>query len=399
MNRGRLTFLALSVAVVTAITAGSWGARAASRSEGDETDSLFKYLSVFSEVLSLVRQVYVDETQSTQLLTAAMDGVSDALDPFSLYVPAEGIVRYAEARRIGASRSGLRMLNENGMPYVVGVIEGSPAAKLGVERGDLLAKVGDRETRTLPRWELESLFAGAPGTVLDIELIRVGEPLQKKLKLGTFAAPKPSVEEKDGVVVLRIPWFDADSGAAVRRHLDRLAAAGAKATSQPLLIDLRSTSGGSPEAGYAVAGVFADGPLGVLAGRDRELASFDGATKLWSGPIVVAVNRWTQGAAEILAVVLKQRVNAKVIGEQTFGSVARQTVVEVPSGGRLWASEGFFTGPDKKPLREGIEPEIRVRDRDRSFQDRALSLDEMILRRALDTAKGTTPANEAAKAA
>jgi carboxyl-terminal processing protease len=394
MNRGRLTFLALSVTVVTAITAGSWGARASSRPEGEDGDSLFKYLSVFSEVLSLVRQAYVDETESSQLLTAAMDGVSDALDPFSLYVPAEGAVRYAETRRIGASRSGLQLLNENGMPYVVGVIEGSPAAKAGFERGDLLSKVDEHSTRTLPRWELESHFAAAPGTSLQVELIRGAEPLQKTLKLASYPSPSPSMEEKDGVVVLRVPWFDGDSAAWVRRNLARWGE-----PARPLLIDLRDASGGSPEAGYAVAGLFADGALGVLAGRDQELASFTGSARLWRGPVVVAVNRWTQGAAEILAEVLKQRVEARLVGEATFGSVSRQKIVDVPSGGRLWVSEGFFTGPDKKPLREGLEPQIRVRDRDRSFEDRALSLDEMILRRALDTAKGVVPATEPAKAA
>jgi len=81
MSRGRLAFVALSAALLVGVTAGGWIA-AASREDAAGEDSFYRYLSVFSEVFSLVRQAYVDETDSAALLQAAMDGAVDALDPF-----------------------------------------------------------------------------------------------------------------------------------------------------------------------------------------------------------------------------------------------------------------------------------------------------------------------------
>jgi carboxyl-terminal processing protease len=404
MTRGRVVFLASSAVLVSAITAGSWAARAASRPEG-ESDSLFKYLSVFSEVLSLVKQAYVDETQGGDLLASAMEGATDALDPHSLFVPAAGVTRYAAVRAVGIERSGLRVLNENGLPYVVTVVEGSPAAKAGFERGDLLSKVGERSTRTLPRWELEALFAGAVGEKVTVELIRGAEPLQKTLEFASFTPAPPVVEERDGVAVVRFSWIDADSAAWLKRTLDKMARApqpaGAPARAErSLVIDLRNASGPA-ESGYAVAGLFGGKDLGSLVGSQGDLQAFRGeaAASAWPGKVIVATNRWTQDAAEILAAVLRQTSSAKVVGEPSFGSVGRQAKVDVASGGSLWITEGFYAGPDRKVLREGLEPDVRVRDRERAFSDRETSLDDLILRRALEAARGTVTESTVAKAA
>ena len=63
------------------------------RATRSRTDSLFKHLAIFSEVLGLVRNNYVDPTDISTLLAGAMDGSTDALDAFSIYLPAGGVER------------------------------------------------------------------------------------------------------------------------------------------------------------------------------------------------------------------------------------------------------------------------------------------------------------------
>ncbi len=104
MNRSRILFILLSLALVVPLM--STGLRRA-LAEGNEEDSLYKQLSVFSEVLHLIRRAYVDEVSPEMLLAAALDGAADALDPLSTYVPAESLGTYATARTVGASHSGL----------------------------------------------------------------------------------------------------------------------------------------------------------------------------------------------------------------------------------------------------------------------------------------------------
>ncbi|MBW2278763.1 MAG: hypothetical protein JRF63_14825, partial [Deltaproteobacteria bacterium] len=127
MNRSRLSFLLLSLLVMVPVVTGTLLAR--SDSEGD--DSLFKYLSVFQDVLRMVRQAYVEEVSVETLMDGALDGATDALDPFSTFVPAESVEAYRGVMELGSTRSGLQVAKDRGIAYVVSVAAGSPAALAG----------------------------------------------------------------------------------------------------------------------------------------------------------------------------------------------------------------------------------------------------------------------------
>ena len=61
--------------------------------EDEEGDgSIYKYLSVFTEVLNLIRQAYVEPTPTDSLFQGALDGTTDALGPFATFVPASEVV-------------------------------------------------------------------------------------------------------------------------------------------------------------------------------------------------------------------------------------------------------------------------------------------------------------------
>ncbi|HZI63599.1 MAG TPA: S41 family peptidase [Thermoanaerobaculia bacterium] len=391
MSRGRLLFVILSVVLVTGLLAGSLLGAASSRGDSGER-SLFKYLSVFTEVLSLIRQAYVDETAVDALLTGALDGAADALDPFSLYVPAAQTERYAAARAMGSGRSGLLVLKERGMPYVASVWEGSPAAAAEVEVGDLIAEVDGQSTRLLPLWELHTRLAGAPGTKVELEMIRRGEPRQVTLELADTRPPAPVMTEREGVGYLRIPIFDAQTAAQTRAALTTPAAQ----AQRKLLVDLRGVGGGEGARGYDVARLLVEGELGALVGREGEISKFEGATPVWKGDIVVLMDRGTLGAAELLATVLRQKAGAKLVGERSFGYAGRQTLVELSTGARLQITDAFYTGPDRERIAEGLMPDERVDDRSRTFEERDTPLGELIFQRGLRVLRAEEPVKKAA---
>lgn len=385
MSRSRIAFFVVSFILTFPMLAGTL-LRAADRGDAvSDDDSLYKYLSVFTEVLGLVRQTYVDQADMDVLMAGALDGTTDALDPFSLYVPAKQVGGYLEARNVGWLHSGVILLKERGVAYVVAVEKGGPAGEAGLKPGDIVAKIGDRTTRQMPLWEMQEILAGKPGTKVSMELIRLGESVQASFVLAPFTPPRPGLEDVDGVTKLRIATFDGQTADQVRQLL----AGAAERTRKGLLIDLRGVSSGDPEAAYATAKLFTTGELGILKRRAEEVQTFgaDGPAA-WQGRVVILVDRGTLGASEILATVLRQKVKAELVGERTFGYAGRQGMAELSTGGRLLYTEAFYTGPDKNPIREAIRPDLLVDERVRTYLEKDVPMTELILRRGVQRLLG-----------
>jgi carboxyl-terminal processing protease len=417
MNRSRLLFIVCSALLVlpmlmalvlSADPARGRHADIRKDKEEDSFDTYLKYLKVFSEVLGLIRDTYVDEPNADALMAGALEGVTDAMDPFSVYVPATAVPGYVKALATGKSVSGLALLKERGATLVMAVEKGSPADAAGLKVGDLVAKLNGNSTRTMPLWQMQEELAGSPGAKIALEVIRLGLPVQASFELKPFTPPAVSVGEvgENGTpavaaqkaaprdhadasignqrartaTVLRIPSFTAETAAQVREALGPRGQVG----NGKLLVDLRGVSSGDPEAAYDVAKLFASGELGALIRRKQEQRTFDGTdTPLWQGRLLVLVDRGTAGPAEVFAAVVRQRAGAELVGERTLGYAGHHGSADLSTGSRLFFTDGFYTGPDKKPINESMKPDVQVSERNRTFLEKDVPMGELILRRAV----------------
>ncbi len=395
MTRNRAVFFTLSLVLVLPIATATYLAAASAKKDASE-DSLFKYLSVFTEVLGLVRQSYVDHTDLDELMAASLDGATDALDPFSLYVPARSVESYEAVRQVGSRRSGLWLLKQDGVVFAAAVQAGSPAAEAGVKQGDVIGKVDGEATRLMPLWRVQQTLAGAVGNKVELDLLRFGDRIEVTLELAEFASPAPRLREEDGQAVLRISNFDEATVSAVKVALRRAAKEGRSG----LLIDLRGVAGGDCVVAYEVAGLFTRGELGKLVHRDKAIETFTAKAKpLWNGRLVILTDRGSVGPAEILAAILRDKLSAELVGRRTFGYAGRMGEEDLASGGRLIFTDAFFTGPDGEPLREGLAPDLRVDDHSRSLAETDAEIDDLILERGLGLLAGEEEIEPAKKAA
>ncbi len=397
MNRSRILFFLVSAVLVFPLLAATLVRAAADKQVKPGDDSFYKYLSVFSETLGLVRQAYVDEPDMSTLMASALDGTTDALDPFSLYVPASAISTYNQAAGIGRRYSGLTLLKERGIAYVVAVEKGSPGGAAKVRPGDVIAKINGRSTRLMPLWEMQQALTEKPGTKINLEVIRLGEPVQVSFDLKPFDPPPVSLEDVEGgVTMLHIPSFDKDTVQEVRDALDK----NRGKIKDRLLIDLRGVSSGDPEVAYATARLFSSGDLGALMRRAEEVKAFRADEKpVWQGKMVILVDRGTLGASEVFATVLRQKEKAELVGERTFGHAGRLGSAELSTGGRLLYTEAFYTGPDKKPLNQALKPDLLVDERSRTYLEKDTPIDDLILRHGVRRLLGEEPTTTEAKAA
>lgn len=377
MSRGRFAFFLLSLGLLIPIMTGTLS-RAAAGAEAGE-DSLYKHLSVFSEVLQLIRRTYVDETSLETLFSGALDGSTEALDPLASYVAPAGVAAFERAREIGVRHSGVSIVKDRGVTYVLAVEPESPGEAAGLRRGDIISKLAGKSTRPIPLWEIQASLAGEPGTTVELELLRRGQTVDTLLELARYAPRPPALTRHDGVPLLRIDRFEAGVEGPVSELLASLAG-------EPrLIVDLRGVAGGEAAAAYRVADLFVGGVLGELRNRAGVIESYPGGDeRLWTGELLVLTDRGSQGASEILASVLRQAAGAELVGESTFGHAGHETVVALSSGARVRLTDAFYTGPDGVLLDRSLEPELVVSETSRSFAEAEVPLDELILKRALE---------------
>lgn len=357
MKTSRLVFLLLSIALLLPVITGSLSR--ASTEEKVAQDSLSKNLSVFSEVLSLIRRAYVEETSMEELLAGALDGSSDALDQMATFVPLTDVERYREVRRIGRSHSGLIVAKDRGIAFVVAVDPSSPGAESGLEQGDILAQVDDQSTRPMPLWQLQSILAGEPGTELALEVLRRGQTHDLTLTLGTYETRPPMMEIVQDERVARLTRFEPEDLATWRGLLAGLVADDV----DRLLIDVRGVAGGDAGTAYAMAGLLVEGDLGALRSRDEATIHYAGQeAAIWMGETVILIDNGTQGAGEIFATVLRQLGDSQLVGRPSFGLAGRQRLVPLSDGSQILLTDAFYSGPDGEPINQGLVPDVRVVD-------------------------------------
>ncbi|MGE5275901.1 MAG: S41 family peptidase [Acidobacteriota bacterium] len=353
-NRSRLLFVVGSVAALLSL-------RAVSGSQGSGRDPATRALSIFSDVLSLTRSNYVEQVDNKALLEGAYDGMSDALDAFSYYVPASERPAYRAEQASGAVGPGIVVARRGGFPFVVGALPGSPAEKAGVRSGDLIDTIDGKNVRTAPVWKIRSALEGPEGTSVALLLFRAGEENRVSLRVprARFEPPPVSARWDRDVGIVRVPAF---TPTAARQLADVVAEAGKRSVSK-LVIDVRGAIGGEvADAAAAASSFVGKGIVASVVSRRLAVAPVEASgEKLWNGRTVVLTDDATAGAAEIFAAALHDRAAATTVGETTVGMAVIQRQVQTASGGTLWMTVGRYVSPSGTVLGgKGLSPDERV---------------------------------------
>ncbi len=372
--------------------------------EGKE--ALYRPLGLFTEVLGLVRTNYVEPTELKPLLAGSFSGMTEAMDPFSEYVPPDKMAAFSAFEAAKEKRevldTGIVLARRFGFPVVVAAVAGSPAAAAGVRSDDVIEKIDGVLTRSMALWELESRLSGKAGSRVHLAVVRDGKPRHRTLDIvrASWTPAAPSAERIDGETVIRIPAFVPGTTAALKdilKPLDR---------TRPLVLDLRSSATGSFDEAVRAAALFVPaGPLGELSGRRIETKTFrsEPGERVHESRLVLLVDSGTAGAAELFAAAVrdagtrdagaklvtpdrkkasaedpdapeafdpgadaskdgeKVKLAVRLVGEPTVGMGFTAQVVKLASGGSLKLSVGKIrTVAGKALCPKGLQPDDRV---------------------------------------
>ncbi len=352
--------LVSSFAVLLFVVVGSFGGVHASSNDG-----AYRQMQVYSEVLSRVQSEYVVDPNIAAVTDGALHGLVESLDADSSYLTPAAYKTLKAHKAEGKGDIGATISKRFGYADIVSVIPGSPADKAGIEDTDIFESIEGQSTRDMSLAEIRDALQGAPGTTVNVSVVRARRAEPEKMTITRDVVAIPAVSDKlmeDGVGYVKVDALTKGKAQEVAAKIKSLEKSGAK----KLVLDLRNASEGDETEGVAVANLFLNhGTITYLQGQKvpRQAFNADPAKAITSLPVAVLVNKGTAGAAEIVAAALLENARADVVGDKTFGEGSVQKTIDLPDGGALILSVAKYYSPSGKAIQDvAVTPNVLVAD-------------------------------------
>lgn len=365
----RIFFLAVLITamVICAFAAGvgaTWWLMHGRTPQAEEASEF----GVFWEAWHLVEQAFYDELPSMQQVTwGAIRGALDTLDdPHTTFL--EPQPRQREREELSGRFGGIGAYvsqNEAGQ-IVLEPMPDLPAARAGVQKGDVVLMVDDTEVKEgMTGDEVVNLIRGDIGSTVRLTLQREGQAEPVVVEIRREEIPNPSVswrmlEEAPGIGYVRIDIFSGRTVLELREAIQDLSDQGMTS----LVLDLRGNGGGLFDAGIDVASEFlSDGVVvyQVEKGNRETIFEARGRTSLPEAPMAILVDGGTASASEIVAGALQDRGRAVLVGEKTYGKGSVQSVYDLSDGSSVHITHAQWFTPERRAISgEGLMPDLAV---------------------------------------
>lgn len=301
----------------------------------------------------------------------------DTLDKFSGLEPAD------PGSRNGAELSGLKSAALEEEIVGVGVevrehaegllvvkpLRGGPAAEAGIETGDIILSINNREIAGMKMATSVDLMKGTSGSQMRVRIYRDGKGerdftlTRRKVRVWTVNDTK--ILNGTDVGYFSLSRFSQNSTAEIDQALNELYNKGMKS----LVIDLRGNPGGLLTTCVEVSDRFLTcGTIVTTKGRLSGDNMVEQATfaKTWNVPMVVLVDGDSASASEIFAAAIQENNRGVVVGTKSYGKGSVQTHFPLNSiSGDLRLTTALFYSPSgRKMAGEGVIPDVEINDRD-----------------------------------
>jgi len=342
----------------------------------DQREKTYRQLEVFSNILSILQENYVDEIDTRQAVDGAIRGLLLTLDPHSSYLTPEELRDLQEETSGSFSGVGIEITIKDGILTVVSPIEGTPAEKAGIKANDLIVEIEGKKTKDMTSDEAIKLLRGNRGSKVSITIQREGENTLRPITLTRDIIPLHSVKASfltPGYAYFRITNFQNHTTRDVKQELSNLQK---KDAIRGLILDLRNNPGGLLNQAVSVSDIFLkQGVIVSTKGRTEDQnmvfqahSTMDDA----SMPIVVLVNEGSASASEIVAGAIQDHKRGVIVGTRTFGKGSVQTIIPLPDGAGLRMTTARYYTPANRSIQAlGIAPDVEVSARQSDGQGTA----------------------------
>ena len=341
---------------------------AQAKNGSEDKNRVYEQLNLFGEVFDRIRSGYVEDVNSSDLISAAIRGMLTSLDPHSGYMPPESFQDMQVDTRGAFGGLGIEVTQEDGFVKVVSPMDGTPASEAGIQSGDFITHVDGEAILGLTLSEAVDKMRGPVGSEVSLTIVRNldEEPFDIVIIRDVIKLTAARVRVEDDVIIVRVTTFNEQTTPNIKKGIkEKIDELSGKDNVSGFIIDLRNNPGGLLSEAISVSDMFLNqGEIVSTRGRNNGQAKRYSASKgdlAENKPIIVLINGGSASASEIVAGALQDHKRADILGTKSFGKGSVQSVIPLGENGAMRLTTARYYTPSGRSIQAlGVVPDIIV---------------------------------------
>ncbi|MDL2243490.1 PDZ domain-containing protein, partial [Bacteroidales bacterium OttesenSCG-928-J19] len=312
-------------------------------------------------ILDIINEEYVDTVQLLSLIENALPHIVDELDPHSSYIPACQAVHYSEDMEGRFGGIGIEVNFYLDTLVVVRVYPGSPAGQAGLQAGDRIVLIEDRDylAEGLSMSEVTDLLKGKVGTQVLVQIKKYGQTEIKPFSLERQSIPMETivsykVDENTGLIKI-VEKFTHKTHDEFIQSMAKLKSDGCT----HFIIDLRENGGGAMDAAINIANELLPAGNMIVYSEGKAFPEqpffANGTGALRQEPLVILLDQFSASASEILAGAIQDNDRGLIVGRRSYGKGLVQNHIELADGSAVRLTVARYYTPSGRNIQRPYE--------------------------------------------
>ncbi len=319
--------------------------------------------STYREILSHIKNSYVDEINVDSLSNYGIEKMLEKLDPHTAYIPAEDLDVASADLHDGFDGIGVEFNIFRDSLFVIAALAGGPSEAIGIKSGDIILKADSTMLvgKKLTSAQVVKCLRGPRGSQVRLKVIRKNykkalDFTVKRDKIPTFSIDAAFMMDNKKTGYIKINRFAETTYDEFKKHLAGLQKQGM----QSLIMDLRGNPGGYLDKATDMVDELVAGTDKIVYTKGKEAsnnyeikAGKEGIFE--KGKIVVLVDEGSASAAEIVSGSLQDFDRATIVGRRTFGKGLVQAPIRLSDGSELRLTVSRYYIPSGRSIQKPYE--------------------------------------------
>ena len=328
-------------------------------------------------ILDQIDRNYVDTINVNDVTEAAITAALAELDPHSVYMPPVELTEAETDLAGNFDGIGIQFNVPNDTAIVLEVIPGGPSEKVGLQKGDRILKVGEKDIAGVrfPQDSMVRRMKGPAGTKVTVTVGRGNERIPFEITRGKI--PVHCVDAafmiNDTTGYIKLSKFSRTTFTEVTEASAKLVGEGMTR----LIFDLRDNTGGYLDQALLLSDMFLrkGDEIVYMQGLHRKKDNYkaDGKGLLQDIGLTVLINESTASSSEIFAGAIQDNDRGVIIGRRSFGKGLVQEPIYFSDGSGVRLTVARFYTPSgrciQKPYSEDYQYDIYKRYADGEMYD------------------------------